>query len=470
MNVIVVVSDSFRYDYLNASQHAVNLASPATCGLGPIRTPNLDRLAAEGALFERAHTGSYATVPNRYELMTGRYVCTYTRGWEPLPAHEVVLAQVLGEAGYTSMMLVDTPHILKDGYHFDRGFTAWQWFRGQEGDRYRTDPLDVRLPCAPEKLRNPHTTTVQYLRNVSQRQREEDYFAPQTLGAAIRWLEANARREQFFLYVDTFDPHEPWDPPARYVDPYDPGYDGEEVIYPAYGPVDILSEAERKHCRALYAGEVSMVDEWMGRLLAKVDDLGLRDTTAIFFIADHGFMLGEQGWIGKGRCPLYEPLNHVPLIARVPGLPGGQRLAAYAQAADLMPTILDLAGVADPGTTHGHSLLPLLRGAQRAVRDVCVSTTSLAQRVDPGTPVSNAIPGGLRSMIQVPGWAMLYGPNADPQLFDTAADPGQTTNLWPSRHDKARDLWEAYVDWLRSVHTPEPILAPIAADLRFQHA
>jgi arylsulfatase A-like enzyme len=425
-------------------------------------------------LFERAHAGSYATVPHRYELMTGRYVCTYTRGWEPLPAREVVLAQVLGQAGYTTMMLADTPHILKDGFHFDRGFTAWQWFRGQEGDRYMTDPLEVRLPCAPAKLRNPHTTVVQYLRNVSRRQTEADYFAPQTLGAAVRWLEGNARRDKFLLYVDTFDPHEPWDPPARYVEPYDPGYDGEEVIYPAYGPIDVLSEAERRHCRALYAGEVSMVDEWVGRLLAKVDDLGLRDTTAIVFTADHGFMLGEQGWIGKGRCPLYEALNHVPLLVRVPGITaaplGARRVSAYVQAADLMPTILELAGAPDPGTIHGRSLLPVLRGEQAGVRDVCVSTTSLAQRIDPGSPVSHAIPGGLRSMIQVPGWAMLYGPAAEPQLFDMAADPGQTANLWPARYDKARDLWRGYVEWLRSVGTPEQFLQPIAADARFAPA
>jgi arylsulfatase A-like enzyme len=161
----------------------------------------------------------------------------------------------------------------------------------------------------------------------------------------------------------------------------------------------------------------------------------------------------------------------VPLIVRVPGIAaaplGARRLSAYAQAADLMPTILELAGAPDPGTIHGRSLLPVLRGEQAGVRDVCVSTTSLAQRIDPGSAVSHAIPGGLRSMIQVPGWAMLYGPAAEPQLFDMAADPGQTANLWPARYDRARDLWRGYVEWLRSVGTPEQFLQPIATDARF---
>jgi arylsulfatase A-like enzyme len=95
----------------------------------------------------------------------------------------------------------------------------------------------------------------------------------------MRWLEENVECQPFFLYVDTFDPHEPWDPPQWYVDLYDPGYQGEEVIYPQYAPCDFLSEAEVKHCRALYAGEVTMVDAWVGKLLNRLDDLGLREDT-----------------------------------------------------------------------------------------------------------------------------------------------------------------------------------------------
>ena len=242
-------------------------------------------------------------MPNRYELLTGRYVCTWTRGWEPLPKNETVLSEALGAEGYASMLVLDTPSLLRDGYNYDRGYDAWEWIRGQEGDRYRTSPLHVDLPCSPEKLRtnpgNPDGTIVQYLRNVSIRHSEDDYFPPQTFSAALRWLKENASRERFFLHVDTFDPHEPWDPPKHYVDLYDPGYTCEEVIYPRYGSTDILSAAELHHCRALYAAEITMVDRWLGKLLQAVDDLGLRKTTAIIFISDHGFVLGEHGWIGK---------------------------------------------------------------------------------------------------------------------------------------------------------------------------
>ena len=188
------------------------------------------------------------------------------------------------------------------------------------------------------------------------------------------------------------------------MDLYDPGYTGEAVIYPRYGSTDVLSDTELHHCRALYAAEVTMVDRWVGKLLQAVDDLGLRENTAIFFLADHGFVLGEHGWIGKGTFPLYEVLNHVPLLMRIPGIPGGQVISAYAQAADLMPTMLDLCGTDAPGSRHGRSLVPVLRGDAEHVREVCISTTSLTTRAESGNAQ-----GGLRTMIQRPGWAMLYG-------------------------------------------------------------
>jgi len=117
------------------------------------------------------------------------------------------------------------------------------------------------MPCDPNKLRHKERAVTQYLRNVALRRSEADYFVAQTMTAAAHWLELNYdQHEKFFLHVDTFDPHEPWDPPRWYMDMYDPGYEGEEVTYPVYGPCDYLTEEELKHCRALYAGEAMLVD------------------------------------------------------------------------------------------------------------------------------------------------------------------------------------------------------------------
>jgi len=203
MNIILIISDTFRRDYLGCY------------GNKWISTPNLDRFAKKSVIFDRAYAASFPTVPNRMDIVTGRFTFTY-RQWEPLPRDEVTLAEILSEAGYTTMLIADTPHILEDGYNFDRGFTGWEWIRGQETDRYMTDPVEVKLPCASHKLRNPEIVK-RHLRNISHRQSEEDCFVAQTMLKAAKWLERNYRQEKFFLWVDTFDPHEPWDAPKWYV-------------------------------------------------------------------------------------------------------------------------------------------------------------------------------------------------------------------------------------------------------------
>ncbi|MCC6446287.1 MAG: sulfatase [Armatimonadetes bacterium] len=464
MNIILIVSDTFRRDHLG-------------CYGNPwISTPNLDRLASRSCIFDRAYTGSFPTVPARTDLLTGRYSFTYC-DWQPLSPKETVIAEVLGRAGYTTMLIADTPHILQSGYHFDRGFTGWEWIRGQENDRLVTDPVDAPLPCAPHKLRSPDETVRQYLQNVSERRYEEDYFVARTMSRASRWLEKNARNP-FFLYVDTFDPHEPWDPPRYYTDLYDPGYTGEEVIYPAYGPADYLTDAELKHMRALYAGEATLVDRWAGALLRKAEDMGILDNTAVIFTTDHGFYLGEHGLIGKGiirdgtfqTVPLYPEMAHIPLLISVPGGPQGRRTGAFAQFADLMPTILELTGAPDPGSLHGHSLVPILEGKKRSVRPFAVSSWSIIHG-----PAS-----GRQSTITTDEWALICGGGAEAgqpahttavvdsiarserpagkggmALFHLPSDPGQTRNVAAEYPEIARKIHERYIAFLKSVKTPK---------------
>jgi arylsulfatase A-like enzyme len=425
MNVVLIIFDTFRRDHLGCY------------GNEWVHTPNLDRFASEGMAFDRAYTGSFPTVPHRADIMTGRFTFTEFE-WAPLPREAVVLSETLSKAGVTTFMVADTPHILQQGYNFQRGFDGFEWIRGQENDRWKTYPRDPALPCAPEKLRNPQTTVKQYLRNVHERVREEDYFAPRTMRGAMDWLEESGRQGPFFLYVDTFDPHEPWDPPRHYTDLYDPGYEGEEVIYPAYAPCDYLSPAELKHVRALYAGEVTLVDAWVGRLLRRIDELGLRESTAVIFTTDHGFCHGEHGLMGKSviregfsaHVPMWEEIARIPLLVRVPAspmrapgfcregsrdpsamlasaprsplppgeggvrvrVPGfcregsrdpsamlaqGRRTEAIVQPADITATIYDLAGVEAPASVQGRSFLPIVRGKAKKLRDFAVSSGSI---------------------------------------------------------------------------------------------
>ncbi len=468
-NVIMIVSDTFRRDHLRCY------------GNDWIHTPNLDKLAAESYVFDNAWTANFPTLPNRYDVMTGRFgFIEYD--WSPLPRDVTVLQQVLTDAGYVTMMVADTPHILQRGSHFDRGFMGFWWVRGQENDRLSTSPRDVKFPCDPSKLRNPDTTVVQYLRNVSKRRCEEDYFPAQTMRYAAEWLEEN-KDEPFFLYVDTFDPHEPWDPPQWYVDLYDPGYKGEKVFYPRYAPADYLTKRELKHMRALYAGEVTLVDTWVGYLLRRVDELGLRDNTAIIFTTDHGFYLGEHNITGKSfiwpggsaNCPLYTEVARIPLMIRLPGQQRARRVRQIVQPPDIMPTILDLLGVDIPDTVQGMSLVPVMEGSKRRTRQLAITTPSLAH--DPN--------GGKPSTIVMGQWALVYYGSPDaplarhlsaavdhierpvsvptdrvppPELYNLREDPGMTRNVISKHREVAERIHRAHVKFLERLGMPEEYL------------
>lgn len=475
MNIVLIVSDTFRRDHLGCY------------GNDWIHTPNIDNLAKESVMFNNAYAASFPTVPNRRDLVTGRFTFTHS-DWSPLPRDEVVLADVLREDGYVTMLIADTPHILKDGYHFDRGFDGWIWIRGQENDRYSTDPIDYSFPCNPEKLRSPDVTVKQYLRNVSQRRHESDYFVAQTMTEAAKWLERNRKHEKFFLHVDTFDPHEPWDPPRWYVDLYDPGYQGEEVTYPLYGRCDYLTQAELTHIRALYAGEVTMVDHWVGFLLKRLRDLRLWDETAIIFTTDHGFYHGEHGLVGKsiitsrvpevhGLAPLYDEVVHIPLMIRVPGTEPNC-CEAFVQPPDLMPTILDLAEARIPETVQGRSLVPLAKGEKPAWRGFALSSPSIIHGPVAGQRISviteewfliycglidealRGLPAQRKTRI-VDGFERLQkivGARPRDELYHLPRDPKQIQDVFDENVEVAKGIHAKLMKFLESIGTKEEVL------------
>jgi arylsulfatase A-like enzyme len=212
----------------------------------------------------------------------------------------------------------------------------------------------------------------QHLANQRLRRGEEDCQAPRVFQEAMQWLEENRGVEPFFLLVDSFDPHEPWDPPREDVEIYDPGYSGREVITPHYGPSDYLSEAELKHLRALYAGEVTMVDRWLGRFLDRARDLGMLEDTLLIVTSDHGHQIGEHGITGKVSWGLWYELLDVPLFVHLPDGSGGTRVDAFAQHHDIAPTVLKALGVQPAGPMDGVDLLELAAG-RIAPREYAVS-------------------------------------------------------------------------------------------------
>src|SRR5271156_782117 len=178
------------------------------------------------------------------------------------------------------------------------------------------------------------------------------------------------------LFVDEFDPHEPFDTPEPWAGRYDPEWDGERLIWPPYdvGAVAAgrLSEREGRQIRANYGAKLSMIDHWVGEVFDALDERGLWESTAVGVGTDHGHYLGEKAAGGRGGVIQYEPLGHIPLLVYWPGAAGGTTCDALTTNVDINATLADVFGVRGGGpgaVAHGTSLAPLLRGETAQVRE-----------------------------------------------------------------------------------------------------
>ena len=163
-------------------------------------------------------------------------------------------------------------------------------------------------------------------------------------------------KRPFFLWIDSFDPHEPWDPPSVWDPdlkcPYDPDYEGNPLLLAPWSDVKgRITDRECRHVRALTAEKITVVDKWVGKLLDQIQQMGLMDDTLIIVCSDHGQPMGEgehgHGIMRKSRPWPYEELVHIPLMMHVPGVKGGRRIKSFVQDTDIMPTVLDALGYLD---------------------------------------------------------------------------------------------------------------------------
>lgn len=365
MNVIVLINDSWRFDHLG-------------CYGNPwIKTPRLDAFAKEAAQFNCCYSEGLPTIPTRTTFFTGRYTFPF-RGWQRLEPKDVLLAELLWDRGITSALVTDVYHMHKPSMAFERGFDYTEHVRGHEGDPWIVDKsIDVSKRLEEVHKAMPRDSAVksqieQYLRNIHWWKSEEDTFVARTLRAGASWLERQPKKDNLFLWVDCFDPHEPWDPPAPYNTMYtDPNYKGKDIIQPIPGPAaGYLEPEELQHIKDLYAGKVSLCDHWLGWFFDRVKDMGLWDDTMIVFSTDHGEPFNEHGFIKKAEPGLYEELAHIPLLIKHPqGWGAGQQFDAMVETTEMFPTVLDAFGVPIPKRIHGQSLLPMMRGETKKIRE-----------------------------------------------------------------------------------------------------
>lgn len=438
MNVVLIVADTLRRDHLG-------------CYGSTVQTPNLDRLATEAVVFDRAYAASFPTGPHRQDLHTGRFTFTYQR-WEGIAAGDTTLGQTLADARFNTLMVSDCPAIRHGNYR--EGYRRAQvWDHWDEPLPPRHPWQKLELPAAPRKLRRPENV-LRYMEYDAARRTEADFFVARTMLTAARWLEEELARQPFLLYVDTFDPHEPWFPPKWYLDRYDPDYDGEIILEPAYEPMGYCTEREITHMRARYAAMVTMVDAWIGHLLWAMDRLDLRDDTIVVVTSDHGFYLANHGLIGKvhldrddriiGRYPLYGDISRIPLLIRAPGVSPGRR-QAFVQPPDIMPTILELLAVKPPERVQGTSLVPVLRGESDRVRDHAVTSFTFVQDDTCRSP----------STLVTDEWSYLFGGDeTDHALFHLPTDPNEERSRFAADQHIAREMHEKYLAALREIDCP----------------
>ncbi|MBN2061404.1 MAG: sulfatase [Deltaproteobacteria bacterium] len=384
-NVIVIMFDTLQFNYIGCY------------GNDWIKTPNMDRLAREGILFENNYIEGLPTVPCRRSMFTGRYH-VHSKGWSPLDMEDTTIADLCWGRPIDSALIFDCPMFRLPKFGYTRGFDKVWFTHGHELDNYfyEDDPLYHVRPedyfgkesiakarkALGDKIVDYSLDEIKgYLAQMQYWKGPEDHYVARTVGKAIEYLEKVDRNKQFFLWIDSFDPHEPWNPPSVYMNqpcPYDPDYKGVAEILPFLGEVDKLyTEPELHHIRMLYAEMVSLCDTYLGVLMDAVRLMGLEENTLFMLVSDHGSPMGNgehgHGIMRKCRPWPYEELTHAPMILRAPGLPSGTRIKTFTQSCDIAPTVCDWLGIGVHPDMTGKSLLPLVRGEVDKLHDFAVS-------------------------------------------------------------------------------------------------
>ncbi|MEM2728335.1 MAG: sulfatase-like hydrolase/transferase, partial [Candidatus Bathyarchaeia archaeon] len=269
---------------------------------------------------------------------------------------------------------------------------------------------------------------------------EEDYFPAKVFNEAIKWLKDNRVHKRIFLWVDCFDPHEPWDPPPRFDTYTDPSYEGPRLILPMGGHAEKWATREQiDYIRGLYAGEASFVDYCFGLLLEALKDLGYYDDSIIIVVADHGHPLADHGKFLKGPDRMYSELLKVPFIMHVPGYKH-RDFYALIQFPDILPTALEMLGlVSEARCMQGWSFLEVIDGVREEHRThIIAGYHEAADRC-----------------IRNKEWSYIKRPEGQPdELYNLTVDPRERNNLIDSRADVAASLSSYYGLYFHRIGVP----------------
>ena len=319
-----------------------------------VHTPNFDRLARRSVTFENAYIGSMPCMPARRELHTGRYNFLH-RAWGPLEPFDDSMPQILHENGIHTHLVTDHQHYWEDGgatYH--NRYSTYEFVRGQEGDRWKGV---VDAPDISDK--EPSLKSVAFQQDqINRTYIQEEAAMPQarTFALGLDFIRTNQAADNWYLQIETFDPHEPFFTQEQWKELYPHDYTGPPFDWPPYERVSQPPE-QVEHIRYEYAALMSMCDHYLGKVLDVMDACNLWQDTMLIVNTDHGFLLGEHDWWAKIRMPWYNELANIPLFIWDPrSAKANERRRSLVQTIDLPATVLDYFDIAPPPDMQGRPL------------------------------------------------------------------------------------------------------------------
>jgi arylsulfatase A-like enzyme len=463
-NILWYCTDAQRYDTV------------AALGNSHIRTPNIDRLCADGVAFTRTYAQSPLCTPSRASFMTGRYCAShhvYRNGAARFPSDEVLVTRLLADAGY-DCGLVGKLHIASaecGEARYDDGYRVFHSsnlpYPGEAADHLNEYLIWLRdqKSIEPEDILPRYTIRDPGRSHVGQ----GDVIRPgpdealrQTKWAnelALRFVEED-RDGPWLLSINPYDPHPPFLPPSMFLANYDPA----TMPPPLFRPEDLDHQKRFANIRAQntiardplathlpdpdassspdarartsfngrllkcgYYAMIEMIDRHFGELLDALDERGQLDNTIVIFHSDHGELLGDHGLVYKG-ARFFDGVVRVPLIVRWPErCAGGQRVDGLTELIDIAPTLLDAVGLEVPDAMQGRSLLPVLAGqAEDTGKDVVVSefydSCNFSEGTDDPTQAMMSFDGRYKMVT--------YRGHSLGELYDLENDPGEFEDLW----------------------------------------
>lgn len=469
-NVLWICTDQQRFDTLG-------------CYGNPfVHTPNIDRLAERGVLFENSFSQSPVCTPSRASFLTGRYPRTTRcrQNGQDIPKDEVFVTRLLKEgAGYINGLSgklhtsTCNPSVNKGTERrIDDGYDEFHWSHHPRPEWPTNEYGNWLIERGVKYDVRPSERSKQVSIGMPVEYHQTTWCAEK----AINFIRANADYDYPWLFsVNIFDPHHPFDPPAEYLERYLerldeiplPNYvEGELANKPLFQQIDHgqsyntphlhafteMSEDEHRYVRAAYWAMIDLIDAQVGRMLDALEETGQLENTIVIFMSDHGEMLGDHGIYLKGPY-FYEPAIKVPLIVSMPGtVLQGQRSTALVELVDIAPTLLEAAGLPRYPGMQGRSLWPMLTGEapldQHRDDIYCEYYNAMPWHRDPTAQAT---------MVRTERYKLVAVHGVGGELYNLERDPNETHNQWdnPDYAPVKLELFSRLCD--RMAYTVDPL-------------